>query len=77
MDDGAGTADLRDDRALQAMQATQTPIPVRPQRNDFTVDGKSLFDEFNTYVRLAEDVVTKAREISEKVHGKHPLTLPP
>jgi hypothetical protein len=53
------------------------PVAIRPNWQDFTIDGKPLFDECRDYLLRAERLIAEARTISEKVHGDHDLTPPP
>jgi hypothetical protein len=69
--------DAGDDAGLLAIQANQRPLAVRPRWQDFTIDNKPLFGEFQSYLQQAEQVVATARAISQSVHGSQPLTVPP
>ena len=54
------------------------PSPLRPPRQDqFTIAGKPLFSECHEYLLLAQQLVNKARTISESVHGDKTLSAPP
>jgi hypothetical protein len=56
---------------------TRPAIPVWPSGDEFTIDGKPLFPELQTYLKLAHELRDKARDICQRVHdGKH-LTPPP
>jgi hypothetical protein len=65
-----------DDPALP-WAATQSPQPVQPKWDQFTIDGKPLFAECQAYLALAQQLVHQARVISERVHGTDSLTTPP
>jgi hypothetical protein len=58
-------------------QGWQQPTEVRPKWEDFTIDGKLLFDECYAYLHEARQIVSCARKISRCVHGSDPLTRPP
>jgi hypothetical protein len=57
--------------------ATLPPVPVHPMWSDFQIDGKPLFAECRAYVEQAQQLVTQARAIAERVHGTDVLTPPP
>ena len=52
------------------------PMPLRPSWQDFTIDGKPLFDECGAYLERARTLIAEARTISAKVHGNKAL-MPP
>ena len=54
-----------------------TPLPLRPNWKDFSIDGKPLFDEGQKYLLRANALVQAARSNVQVVHGSAPLTLPP
>jgi hypothetical protein len=57
--------------------ATLPPHPVRPRWDQFTINGKPLFDECRAYVQLASNLRARAGPICEAVHGSHSLSTPP
>jgi len=46
------------------------PIPVRPNWQNFKIDGKDLFSKCNDYLKHAGILIQDARLISDQVHGK-------
>jgi hypothetical protein len=68
--------DIGNDQALQ-WAATLPPRPVQPRWDQFTINGKPLFPECQDYLTLAQQLVEKARAISQSVHGANHLTTPP
>jgi hypothetical protein len=62
------------DDPAKMFAATQSAMPIEPMWSDFTIDGKPLFDECRSYLDLANELVTHAREIAQRVHGNKPLT---
>lgn len=48
-----------------------------PSSSDFAIDGRPLYPECDLYLKSASALVTKAREIAERIHANAPLTLPP
>jgi hypothetical protein len=50
---------------------------IRPNWQDFEIDGKPLFDECQNYLRLAGELMEEGRKISYEVHGNRLLTPPP
>jgi hypothetical protein len=69
-------ADIGNDPALQ-WAATLPPRPVQPRWDQFTIGGKPLFSECRDYLTLCQQLVEKARGISQRVHGAESLTSPP
>jgi hypothetical protein len=59
--------------------ATQSPLPIRPKPEQFTITRakKPLFAECERYLALAEQVAASGRSIAANVHGAKPLTEPP
>jgi len=53
------------------------PMPVQPNWQDFTIDGKGLFDECTDYVTRAQALIDDAFAISGRVHGSNAITPPP
>jgi hypothetical protein len=53
------------------------PIEVRPNWQDFKIDGKLLFEECQEYLSCAAKLIDEARTISDRVHGTKPVTPPP
>jgi hypothetical protein len=52
-------------------------LPLQPRWSDFTIDGKPLFEECQTYLKSAGDLYAKARDICQQVHGNESLSTPP
>ena len=66
--------------------STFRTLPVEPSWQDFTLEipqpnapnrSIPLFEECKRYKETAKDLVSKAKVISERVHGAEPLTQPP
>jgi hypothetical protein len=53
------------------------PRAIRPNWQDFKIDGKPLFPECEKYLVRAQTLIDDARVISDKVHGNKSLTPPP
>ncbi len=53
------------------------PRVLRPQPQDFKLDGQQLFDLCRQYLGAATQLREEARSIAEKVHGGNKLTTPP
>jgi hypothetical protein len=73
----------RGDPALQ-WAATQSPTPLKPMPSDFrriTAANRHvrtpLFRECEDYLREAEKLIKKARNIFQKVHVRNVVTPPP
>jgi hypothetical protein len=69
-------ADIGKDPALM-WAATQPPRPIQPRWDQFTIGGKPLFEECRAYLTLAQQLVSQARDIAQRVHGTNSLTTPP
>jgi len=61
-------------------------LPVEPSWQEFTLEipqpnapprSIPLFEECKRYKEAAKDLMSKAKEISDRVHGAEPLTAPP
>jgi hypothetical protein len=53
------------------------PAPIRPQWEDFTIEGRPLFAECLQHLERARALVKEARELSLGVHRAMTLTPPP
>jgi hypothetical protein len=53
------------------------PVPLRARWNAFEIDGQPLFPACEDYLKNTSEVIAKAREISDRVHGSNSLTPPP
>lgn len=51
--------------------------PVEPGHDDFSIDGKPLFDVCRDYFAQAGQLIHDARAIADRIHGGQPLTPPP
>jgi hypothetical protein len=52
-------------------------MPLRPNWQDFQIGGRNLFEACQEYVQDATDLVSKARNIANSVHGSSSLADPP
>lgn len=50
--------------------------PLRPRWQDFTINGRPLFEECHAYLNDAQALVDEARTIIGQVHGTGRLTTP-
>ena len=55
----------------------ERPAPVHPMWTDFTIDGRSLFDECHEYLKAANNAIQEGKPIAVDVHAGAPLTPPP
>jgi hypothetical protein len=62
---------------LPLWAATQSPQPIQPRCDQFTIGGKPLFDECRSYLQLACNLRDEADNICQQVHGSNSLTIPP
>lgn len=53
------------------------PQPVRPNWDEFDIDGQGLFTACRDYLDGAQDLMNEACRISGRVHGTKSLTPPP
>jgi hypothetical protein len=58
------------------LQFLAKPIALRPTLDNFTIDGKPLFDEFDAYIGHADALISKAKAISDQVHQANNITRP-
>jgi hypothetical protein len=55
----------------------ESPLPLLPHWQDFSIDGSSLFAECRDYLASAQILVADGRGIAQSVHGHAPLTSSP
>jgi len=70
-----------DDPALQFAAATQLPVSIDPNWNDFHLVTKSgnlpMLPELKKYMSAAEQLIAEAGKIYQGVHKNDPITPPP
>jgi hypothetical protein len=49
-------------------------LPVRPNWQDFKIDGQGLFPACQDHLKAAQDLLAEARRIAAEVHGTNGLT---
>jgi len=67
-------APISETRQMPADLASMArPAPVLPKWTDFTIDGRSLFDECHAYLAAANNAIQEGKPIAIDVHAGAPL----